>query len=78
MVYIEGLQIVILCLRTLFMRSVCVYAYFSDVIYDPLQCPEHLPRISKESGVNIITGTSYYVDSFVAPDAKLLSVQEVR
>ncbi|CAI8030938.1 Phosphotriesterase-related protein [Geodia barretti] len=38
---------------------------------------EHLPRISKESGVNIIVGTSYYVDAFVPPDAKLLSVQEL-
>ena len=43
----------------------------------PLQSTEHLPRISKESGVNIIVGTSYYVDAFVPPDAKLLSVQEV-
>ena len=43
----------------------------------PLQSTEHLPRISKESGVNIIVGTSYYVDAFAPAGAKLLSVQEV-
>ena len=38
---------------------------------------EQLRRISRESGVNIITGTSYYIDSTVPEEAKLLSVQEV-
>ena len=43
-----------------------------------LQNVEELPRISRESGVNIIAGTSYYVDAAVPDDVKLLSVQEVR
>ena len=42
-----------------------------------LQNAEELPRISRESGVNIIAGTSYYVHAFVPDDVKLLSVQEV-
>ena len=42
-----------------------------------MQNTEQLPRVSKESGVNIITGTSYYVDAAVPPDVKSLSVQEV-
>ena len=42
-----------------------------------LQGTEHLPQISRESGVNIIAGTSYYIDAFVPPDAKMMNVQEV-
>jgi phosphotriesterase-related protein len=38
---------------------------------------EHLPRISKETGVNIIIGTGFYVDASVSPDTKMLSVQEL-
>ena len=40
--------------------------------------PEALPRISQESGVNVIVGTSFYVDPFIPEDVKLLSVEEVR
>ena len=39
--------------------------------------PEALPQISRESGVNIITGTGYYLDSFLPEDVKLLSTHEV-
>ena len=39
--------------------------------------PEVLPRISQQSGVNVIVGTSFYVDSFIPEDVKLLSVEEV-
>ena len=39
--------------------------------------PEALPQISRESGVNIVTGTGYYIDSFLSEDAKLLSTHEV-
>ena len=39
--------------------------------------PEALPRISLESGVNVIVGTSFYVDPFIPEDVKLLSVEEV-
>ena len=42
-----------------------------------LQGTEHPPQISRESGVNIIAGTSYYIDAFVPPDAKMMNVQEV-
>ena len=42
-----------------------------------LQGTEHLPQISRESGVNIVAGTSYYFDKFISPDDKMLSVQEV-
>ena len=40
--------------------------------------PEALPQISRESGVNIVTGTGYYVDSFLPEDVKLLSANEVQ
>ena len=36
-----------------------------------------LPKIARESGVNIITGTGYYVDLIVPEDAKMMTVQEV-
>ena len=39
--------------------------------------PEALPRISQQSRVNVIAGTSFYVDSFIPEDVKLLSVEEV-
>lgn len=39
--------------------------------------PEALPQISRESGVNIITGTGYYIDAFLPEDVKLLSTHEV-
>ena len=39
--------------------------------------PEALPQISRESGINIVTGTGYYVDSFLSEDTKLLSTHEV-
>ena len=39
--------------------------------------PKALPQISRESGVNIVTGTGYYIDSFLSEDAKLLSTHEV-
>ena len=39
--------------------------------------PEALPRISRESGVNVIVGTSFYTDPFIPEDVKLLSAEEV-
>ncbi len=40
--------------------------------------PEDLQRISRESGVNIVTGTAFYLDSFQTEETKQKSVQEVR
>ena len=37
-----------------------------------------LTIIARESGVNIITGTGYYVDFTVPEEAKMMTVQEVR
>ena len=37
-----------------------------------------LPRIARESGVNIIAGTGYYVDALIPEEAKMMTVQEVR
>ena len=39
--------------------------------------PEALPQISRESGVNIVTGTGYYIDAFLTEDVKLLTAHEV-
>ena len=39
--------------------------------------PAALSQISRESGVNIVTGTGYYIDSFLSEDTKLLSTHEV-
>ena len=39
--------------------------------------PQALPQISRESGVNIVTGTGYYIDAFLPEDVKLLSTHEV-
>ena len=39
--------------------------------------PEALPRISRESDVNVVVGTSFYTDSFIPEDVKLLSAEEV-
>ena len=38
---------------------------------------EDVPKIARESGVNIITGTGYYVDFTVPEEAKMMTVQEV-
>ena len=49
-----------------------------DVTTVGIRCkPEALPQISRESGVNIVTGTGYYIDSFLSEEAKLLSTHEV-
>lgn len=49
-----------------------------DVTTVGIRCkPEALPQISRESGVNIVMGTGYYVGSFLPEDVKLLTVQEV-
>ena len=37
-----------------------------------------LPRISSESGVNIIAGTGNYIDYFVTENTRQMTVQEVR
>ncbi len=39
--------------------------------------PELLPQISRESGVHIITGTGYYVNSFLPDYAKSLSSNQM-
>ncbi len=39
--------------------------------------PEDLQHISRETGVNIVMGTGFYVDSFLTEDIKRMSVQEV-
>ena len=38
---------------------------------------EYVPKIARESGVNIITGTGYYVDFTVPEEAKMMTVQEI-
>ena len=37
-----------------------------------------LPKISRETGVNIIAGTGNYLDCFVTEDTKQMTVQEAR
>ena len=39
---------------------------------------EELPRIARDSGVNVIAGTGFYFDAFVPEETKMMSVQEVR
>ena len=40
--------------------------------------PAALPQISRESGVNIVMGTGYYVGSYLSEDVKLMSTHEVK
>ena len=50
-----------------------------DVTTVGIRCkPEALPQISRDSGVNIVMGTGYYIDSFLSEDVKLLSTHEVK
>ena len=50
-----------------------------DVTTMGIRCkPEALPQISRESGVNIVMGTGYYVGSFLSEDVKLMSTHEVK
>ena len=37
-----------------------------------------LPKLSRETGVNIIAGTGNYLDCFVTEDTKQMTVQEAR
>ena len=39
--------------------------------------PTLLPRISQESGVKIVAGTAYYVDSFLPQEAHQLNTREM-
>lgn len=39
--------------------------------------PEVLPEMSRESGVSIVVGTAYYVDSFIPEEVKNMTVQQV-
>ena len=39
--------------------------------------PEALPRVSKATGVNIVAGTAFYLDSFLSEEHKMMSVREV-
>ena len=49
-----------------------------DVTTVGIRCkPEALPQISRESGVNVVMGTGYYVDSYLSEDTKLMTSQEV-
>ena len=38
---------------------------------------KEVPRIARDSGVNIIIGTGHYFDAFVSDESKELSIQEV-
>ena len=50
-----------------------------DVTTVGIRCkPEALPQISRESGVNIVMGTGYYVGSYLSEDVKLMSTHEVK
>ena len=40
--------------------------------------PEALPQVSKATGVNIVAGTAFYIDSFLSEEHKMMSVREVR
>ena len=45
-------------------------------LYDscgPRLKPASLPRLSQESGVKIVCGTGYYVDSFLSEEVKMMS-----
>ena len=37
--------------------------------------PELLPRVSSDSGVNIVLGTGYYVEAFQSDEVKAMSVE---
>ena len=37
-----------------------------------------LPEISRESGVNIIVGTGYYVDATLPDEVKSMSIEQVK
>ena len=37
----------------------------------------NLPQVSRDSGVDIVVGTSYYVDAFIPEEAKSKSIEEV-
>ena len=39
--------------------------------------PEVLPEIARESGVNVVMGTSYYVDGFIPDEVKNMTVEQV-
>ena len=49
-------------------------------LYDscgPRLKPASLPRLSRESGVKIVCGTGYYVDSFLSEEVKMMSEDEM-
>ena len=39
--------------------------------------PDLLPEISRESGVTIIVGTAYYVDTFLTSEVRSMSIEQV-
>ena len=39
---------------------------------------EELPRISRETGLHIVAGTSFYVDPLIPEEVKLMTVEEVQ
>lgn len=50
-----------------------------DVTTVGIRCKtEDLPQISRESGVNIIMGTGYYVGNYLSEDVKMMTSNEVR
>ena len=51
-----------------------IHTYTHRVLHQLHTCSY---RISREAGVNIITGTGYYVDALMPEDAKMMSVREV-
>lgn len=38
---------------------------------------EELPKIARDSGVNVVAGTGFYFDAFAPEEAKMMTVQEV-
>ena len=50
-----------------------------DVTTVGIRCkPEALPQISRESGVNVVMGTGYYVSNYLPEEVKLMTSCEVR
>ena len=39
---------------------------------------DSLPRISRETGLNIVAGTAFYVEPLMPEEVKMMSVQQVR
>ena len=55
----------------------CVVLACVRIIIYNRYTPESLPEISRASGVNIVAGTAYYVDSFLPDEVTNMTVEQV-